>query len=379
MTCVIPLDYRWYSNPATGYGRMGDQMADALRGVGVEFTHEADCRVIATNITGIDGFWTHQRRVVWTMWESDRVPEAYDGVFDDIDLVLVPCDANVEAFSAVHPNVAKLRLGLDHNWAGLQRPEDGPFVFLAGGRGWERKGLDATLEAFCDAADDDCELWLRVEGKIPNHPLLDDPRVKLVPRAGTPQELMAKAHVFISASRGEGFGLMPLEAMAQACPTILTAAHGHLEFSHYGFQIGCSKTKAGFVGVGDPGMWWEPDGDELRDAVRAHLDHYDTWRDLAWHYAPRVRREYRWDPERLLSLVGATDVVAPGVWEEHRSPHVHEIRVNKRVRAQIGPHQIVMNPDETYLHTWDVKRVLHDADALDPACWDPNSVDGVLV
>jgi glycosyltransferase involved in cell wall biosynthesis len=379
---MIPLDYRWYSNPATGYGRMGDQMADALRRVGVEFTHEADVRVIATNITGIDGFWSHQKRVVWTMWEADTLPEAYDGVFDDIDLVLVPCDANVEAFSRVHKHVEKLRLGLDRRWMLEPRPDEGPFTFLAGGRGWERKGLDATVEAFCDVADDDCQLLLRVEGKVPNHPLLADPRVKLIGKTDTPQELMRKAHVFVSAARGEGFGLMPLEAMAQGCPTILTAAHGHMEFAKYGHPIGCTKTRAGFVGLGDPGMWWEPNRDELRDAIRTHIDHYDSYRQVAVNAAPKIQTEFQWDPHRLLDLVGESNIhtgTTGMVWEDHRSPHVHEIRVKHRVRCEIGGTQIVMEPGETYLHRWDVKRVLHDADALVPECWDPNSVKAVLV
>lgn len=369
---MTALDFHYYPNPHAGYGRMGIQMAAALKAAGVELTSRATTRVIASNLSGVDGWYSHQRRVLWTMWEADSYPEAYNNVLDNVDMVLVPSEANRATFSVHHPNVEVLHLGIEPC---VPKLREAPRVFLAGGRGWERKGLDAAIEAFVDVCEGrDAVLWLRREGRERPHPLLSHPQVKLVGRVRDPYELMLKADVFISASRGEGFGLMPLEAMATGMPTILSDAHGHAEFSRWGTPIPCTKVKAEFSGLGDPGMWWEPDPEALRAAIADHLERFDVHAARQYACALDVQREFAWDPHRLLELAGPTITQTRGAWQPYQSPRVHKIRVTETVDAHIGPHHVRMAPNTLYLHTWDVKRVLHEAGYLDPELWDPNSV-----
>lgn len=375
---MTAIDFRFSPKAHTGYGRMGLDMAAALQAAGVTFTEDADVRVIATNITGIDGWWSHQRRVLWTMWETDRLPEAYQGTFDSMDQILVPCEANRVAFAEQHPNVEVLHLGIGAEWQPTPRPTSGPTVFLAGGRGWKRKGLDVTLRAFCDLDPPDAELWLRVEGGIPNDPLLAHPGVRIIERTNDMPGLFAKAHCFVAASRGEGFGLMPLQAMAQGCPAILTGGHGHGEFAHHGYEIATSMVPSTFTGIGNPGMWWEPDFDELRAMIEAVADAPDAAGEDALARAADIGAEFAWDPERLMTLTGAGGTAVKGGWIPDREALVHPVRVTEYVRADIGPHQVNLRPGVDYLHAWDVKRTLHESGVLDPAVWDPAGLEAVL-
>lgn len=50
------------------------------------------------------------------------------------------------------------------------------------------------------------------------------------------RELYSEAGVFISTSRHEGFSLMPLEAMACYCPTVVTNADGNMEYVEDGIN-----------------------------------------------------------------------------------------------------------------------------------------------
>lgn len=365
------LDFNRNSERHVGYGRVGAEVADLLHAWGVRFTEDAPTRLICSNITGIDGWWSHQLKVLWTMWETDALPQAYRGVFDGIDTLLVPSKFNVEIFSEVHPDVRLMPLGIDvRRWQPKLRPTEGPFTVLAGGRGWVRKGIDLAITTFLNALEgEDAELWLRIEGRVENDPRLAHPQIKLIPRVPDEVVLFEAAHVFLALGRGEGYGLMPAQAIRQGLPTILTDGHGHKEFSHLAWTVGARKVPAIFGGLGDPGHWWEADVDEATDVLIGMYHDYDQANNEALRQARYAEDELAWDIPLLLEHLDLQEPVERGVWQPHGEPMCHEIRVLRRVRAEIGPHQVTMEPGETYFHTWNVKDVLHKNGALDPALW----------
>ena len=138
--------------------------------------------------------------------------------------------------------VATIPLGVDHSRfsttndgpslsaAGL--PDSTPYILFLGT--WEpRKGLDVLLTAFSEiaAGDSDVELWLAgqsgwhtesTNSQIARHPFRDRIRPLGYVDDGLVPSLMRHARVVAYPSRGEGFGLPVLEALACGAEVVTT-------------------------------------------------------------------------------------------------------------------------------------------------------------
>lgn len=127
--------------------------------------------------------------------------------------------------------------------------ESGVFRILhLSSTGGERKGTDKLVLAFLDAIKDGTlpatsilHLVLTPQGSSMVMDMMDGTpgwdRVKLTGRLGVqgaPPEIVSRVygsyHVVCQPSRGEGFGLVPLEALASGTPIVATAATGHSEW-----------------------------------------------------------------------------------------------------------------------------------------------------
>lgn len=155
----------------------------------------------------------------------------------------------------------------------------------------DRAHLDLVLDL--DAKNRMIE-WFEERGGVP-------PNVQLHPRPNLSPENMAlalsTAHVVCQPSRGEGFGLVPLEARAVGVPVVATVCTGHSEH----------------LVDGQPGLIVVPHGpavpiDDLPDASAPQvqpealaaclLRAYKTWKKLdqdASAASDRVRAEWAWE------------------------------------------------------------------------------------
>lgn len=389
-----------------GYGRMGVKLHQALTRAGVDvcenllvppdahgdersqlaFLEEAKdwragvaaetlwCAVPAHVPGKYDGQGCH----IFTMWETTTIPESFRENLHWFDSVLVPSEQNRDIFSKWHGNVHVVPLGIDpQEWPFVARREpETEFRFLCAGSG-VRKGPDLAVQAFHKVFPDPApmEPVPRLVLKSPRGESHHSPFVTVV--AGyldddTERALYADCHVYVGPSRGEGFGLQPLQAMSQGMPTILTDAHGHAGFAHLGIPIRAeeSKTTAEFM-WGDGVDWWEPDLDELCEAM---WDTYARWghhRDRAALHADIVQRDWTWDHTARRVIDVLPDLERPDplsrTWikSERRLFHV---RVTKQYKVHAAGYLYEFYPGKDYWESADVKRVLFKADLLDPAC-----------
>ena len=97
-----------------------------------------------------------------------------------------------------------------------------------------RKGMKDGIDAWLAVADkNDSELWVRtLHGAVP----YDHPRIRNICAAMSPQE-MAQWHrdidLLLVPSRGEGFGLITLEAMACGTPSAVTFWSGSADLVNH--------------------------------------------------------------------------------------------------------------------------------------------------
>jgi glycosyltransferase involved in cell wall biosynthesis len=123
--------------------------------------------------------------------------------------------------------------------AGTARGRDGAFTVTSVGQLIERKDPQCVLDAFAVADDRQSRLVFVGTGPLRER-LTDEIRARgiadrveftgLVPRE-TVYERLGRAHVFVSASRGEGLPVAVLEAMACRCPVVLSDIPPHREIA----------------------------------------------------------------------------------------------------------------------------------------------------
>lgn len=315
----------------------------------------------------VKGWWDGQKPSVFTMWETDTLPVLMHDHLSQFDKVLVPCEHNRAAFSKWHPNVVTVPLGVDlGRWRPSDRPPNDKFRILTGGSNWVRKGIDAVIRAFLEVNPPNAELVIKtIPDLIGEVPPISDPRISVCQEYLTPDQevdLYRSADLYVSASRGEGWGLMPLQAIAAGIPTLVSATSGHMEFINLATRV--IKTTPQPVNVPPlytVGLWDEPDHQSVVDGITWFLDNRDTARDKALKNAVKASR-FSWDnaAKRLLSAVGTGPVVEGDKWKR-ADPGLVPLRVRRRTKATIGVHRVDLAPNETHMVPVNVRDVIVEA------------------
>lgn len=387
-----------------GYGRMGVYLAKCAREQGVtvydsiaDSPHAVSTSHLALEFTGdrtpgvsniicwasvpthARGWWEGQIPCILTMWESTELPESFRENLHEFDTIVVPSLQNVELFSQYHDNVKYVPLGVDpQRWHFRERKTPTTrFNFMIGGSGG-RKGTDLTVKAFREVFPDGS--W--GDGPVPylvmKQPKPEDfygDRIERISGRMTGEaeaDLYAEAHCYLQPSRGEGFGLQPLQAIAQGCPTILTNAHGHAAFAQHGMGIGSKLVKAGYFIYGDSGEWWEPDFEELCETMRWTYNNYAEAQERARRGSEAVLSEFTWEntTNGFLDALGRDRLIGyqgSGTW------HTPTVKLYRTVTnchhiADIGGTIYIFEEGDERWMPADVKRILFEAGKLDPEC-----------
>ena len=230
----------------------------------------------------------------FTMWESGRLPKQCAENLNRCRAVIVPsewCWTTFDAAGVTTP-IYKVSLAVDTD---LFTPAAHPpevCTFGTGGRkahGGLRKGMEAAVEAFQRAfpTEEDVRFSLKC---FPDCDIaaVDDPRVTIIREAYTDRQMAdwyRSLTCYVSCAAAEGFGLMPLQAMACGVPVIATTATGHREYMRdaAGYPVRYQLARAEDVVPGNryyQGLWYMPDLGEAAESmqdVRA-LKHDAEWR-----------------------------------------------------------------------------------------------------
>lgn len=402
-----------HTEEQSGYGRMGLHIAAELAKLGVENVGDiglapdsADDPTQASSVNvrrngdlvlahvalwlstppHVRGWYEGQFASILTMWESSEIPPGFRQNLHHFDRIFVPSLQNKELYDRFHPDVRYVPLGVDGDeWHLRPRPPiQREFRFLSAGFG-VRKGCRQVADAFRRVFPD---------GKPPT-PLLPIPKLILRTRddihgAGIttiannlgPQaerDLYADAHCFVSGSKGEGWGLMPLQAIAQGLPTILGDAHGHHAFAHYGIPIDTHPYDAkGATFWGDGGQWWEPDFDQMCEAMWDVYNDYAHYEEEAVKASYAARAEFTWEETAKQLILGLSDELfepAPvfKVWKE-APPKLFHIRVNKPCTYVVNGIAYAFVPGQDYYEAADLKRQIIASGHLDMSTFDPNDI-----
>lgn len=198
----------------------------------------------------IEGDWygrSARTSVGWSMWERSLLvgSDFKEGPrFDGLDLMVVTCHENVDAFAPVLPEgmpVAVVPNGIDPElFPVVEHGTGGPMVFASVGMLAGRKDPFTTLAAW-ELAQEleprfDARLVLKTS-MVGLHPgLMERYRNVLVISEEWEREKLVRFYdevdVLVSTSRGEGNNKPAMEFMATGGPVMATETGGHLNWLH---------------------------------------------------------------------------------------------------------------------------------------------------
>lgn len=299
-------------NPAVGYGYAGYNMVLSLKRLGHEVPFRSELAPVQIFFSQPEWyeFADHQYKIGYTPWESTGLPDGWVDRMNDCDEVWTPSPvvANWYRQAGVEKPITVYRHGIEDAWTPLKREVDDKFRFLHVGEPAIRKGGDLVARAFRAAFGDseDVELvikahnysFIRVKG--PFGPVGIEhrmPNVKLITREMPLEELVwlyHHCHTLVYPSYGEGFGFIPLQALATGMPTICTGAWAPYRNYLGPLYLGSRLADSPWPDM-HPGKMFHPDFDQLVELMRDAVDRQDSLSKHYFEQAPAVRFEYDWD------------------------------------------------------------------------------------
>jgi glycosyltransferase involved in cell wall biosynthesis len=324
-----------------GYGRAAQNFMIALDGIGVTVRHIGVCYVhhedlhprmvqILADSKKVDKahrvlFYTPEffarhrgiRNVGFTMFETTEIPRGWDRLINRyVERLVVPTRWNRDVFArcGVRVPIDVVPLGIEPDeWPLIERSVDRPFTFFVSGLLHRRKGADIALEAFRRAfpLSADVRLVLKTRDGVRDPDLILDDRTTLIDQRFSHAELLqllGQVDCFVFPTRGEGFGLPPLEALATGCSVIVTNGGSTGEILNPAFMMGIelsgwSPCSYGDTGPAHPGQWMEPSIESCAARMREAYEDRDQ-------VMARAAEGSVWVKEQYSATQGARQLVA---------------------------------------------------------------------
>lgn len=221
-----------------------------------------------------------KKTAVFTMFEATRLPANAVQMLNLAKVVIVPSQWNADTFSAAGVNVPirVVPLGVDSSfYSSITRYHGDRVIFGCGGRtdgpGARKSILDVTwafLKAF--PRDQSVRLQFKQSPGCADVEKYGDRRIETATMPLTEKAMAlwyGNLTCFVSASRGEGWGLMAHEAMACGVPAMMAPWGGVNEYfkalDGYALPYKLEEANGYYQGCG---VWAKPDLDEMVRQMR---------------------------------------------------------------------------------------------------------------
>jgi glycosyltransferase involved in cell wall biosynthesis len=300
----------------TGYGNASRLLSDALIRAGVELSEESD---IKFNFCMPPDYDAGKYSIGYTPWESTKVPANWIFPMRGVDDLWTTATWVKKVFQDVAPDqdVFVLPHGIEPVWKPKLRTikRNNIFWFLHMGEPAPRKGGDIFFEAWYKHFRNRKDVgiifksvgapWCRVKdskGSVIASPIGESnavsKRVKVLSKVLTQQELLEllyDVHCLVYPSRGEGFGLIPFEAMATGLPTIMPI-DGMGDFAELStLPLVNSKWVKSAEQRIHPGDWMSHDLDEVINQMEQVMANYNHYAQAQFNNTDLIHETYSWD------------------------------------------------------------------------------------
>lgn len=302
---------------ANGYGVAGFNVVTSLQRLGhtVPFASAtapveiAFCQPDYSDWSNPDAY-----HIQYTPWESNELPEGWVEAFNDnCDEVWTPSALIARWYkeAGVTKPIYVYEHGIDPIWTPKRRRRSGPLKFLHVGEPAPRKGGQMASDVFHSVFGNSQDVhltikaWTRSDIRVYNNKksIIGSPHTvyknvtTIYDEIETPElvKLFHEHDVLVYPGWGEGFGLIPLQALATGMPTICTEAWApYARFLEPDLALGSQLVNNPWSHI-HTGKMFKPDVNHLKHAFKCVEADFDKYAGRAYRRAFSVRSEYDWD------------------------------------------------------------------------------------
>ena len=266
--------------------------------------------------------------ILYNIWESTSQPQGFLDNLKNYDMLWVGSEAQrgwsisdgiPEEFVKVVPEGVDPEIYKPHDtecpgFSSAEIDNRKTFVFVHVGQWQHRKSTKEIIESFLKAFPaetmQNVRLELSVDTLFPSDTYksteerlaaygFNDPRISVIhfeERSEYVRRLQS-AHCFVSCSRSEGWGLPIIEAAAVGVPTIVADWGGSTEYATDLINVRIKELKKpeGIYGNWDvPGLWAEPDYDDLVFKMVDVYENYSFHKEKALKAGEVIRTKFSW-------------------------------------------------------------------------------------
>lgn len=251
--------------------------------------------------------------VGYTPWESTKIPDHWIDNMRRCDEIWTTSNFVKKVYEShnVNANIHVIPHGISEDFSIVERELTSTFNFIHVGGDSKRKNAQMAVDAFLELyeGNNDFRLILKydkfcmaevyVNGRL--LPASMHPQIVAIPESLSVDDLVSlyhKAHCMIYPTMGEGFGMIPFEAISTGLPTIVTNLTGCADFAEYGIPLDAEYSKAtwnDYYFSTDTGEWASPDFDQLVDLMEDVVNEYDEVKKSFVKSAKILHSEWSWD------------------------------------------------------------------------------------
>lgn len=297
-----------------GYGYALKNIVDSLNSLGHETPFQNPKSPVQLNFSQPNYFKMHrdQYQISYTPWESTVIPDIWKPNLAVVDEIWTTSDwcANVFEDNG-YKNVKVFPHGIDPIWSPKKREDDGVIKFLHIGEPAPRKAGQMVVDAFVKLFADNPKYQLtikahnsnttRIYNNIIDKQIIGLPQnmysnIKVITKEYSDHELLRLYNdhdVLVYPSYGEGFGFIPLQALANGMPTICTSA-----WADYQRFLGPLKLKSELIDSPWPfphaGKVFEPNYIHLLETMRDVAHNFKAYSGYYYAQSTKIHEEYNW-------------------------------------------------------------------------------------
>lgn len=294
-----------------GYGAAGFKVVTSLQSLGHEVPFDDANAPVQLSFCPPDKYKFHkgQYRIGYTPWESTELPDGWLKKMNECDEVWATSDwvANVYEFAGVKRKIHVYKHGLDHKWIPKKREASGVIKFLHMGEPALRKGGQMAVDAFRAVFGDSEDVHLTIKAyhqhylRVWKDGDLTTPdkaynNVSIITDQMHFDELLDLYHqhdVLVYPSYGEGFGLIPLQALGTGMPVICTNAWAPYKTFIDPLAIDGHWNRS--IWSLHPGDVYYPNYHQLQNIMRNFYEDPQVYQNYFYRMADDVHKAFDWE------------------------------------------------------------------------------------